>query len=105
MSREIACSRVVFIDSEFDAHKGRGERPGFPICIYAIEIDRDGQITEHRLAAPYPVRPPWERGDPYLTVGFALSAEAGSFMHVGWNFPLPAIDLYAEYLTIHNTEM
>ena len=103
--REIACSRVVFVDSEFDAKKGRGECPGLPVCICAIEIDRDGRVTKHRLAAPYPARAPWDRGDPYLTVGFALSAEAGSFLHVGWPFPVPAVDLYAEYMVIHNTEM
>ena len=85
--RQIVCSRVVFVDSEFDAKKGRGERPGFPVCICAIEIDQDGRETEHRLAAPYPARPPWDRGDPFLTIGFALSAEAGSFLHVGWKFP------------------
>ena len=38
-------------------------------------------------------------------MGFALSAEAGSFMHAGIPLPSPAIDLMAEYLTIHNTEM
>ena len=103
--RETVCSRVVLIDSEFDAKKGRGERPGPPICICAIEIDQDCQKIEHRLAAPYPAQPPWDRGDPFLTIGFALSAEAGSFLHVNWPFPLPAIDLYAEYMTIHNTEM
>jgi DNA polymerase I-like protein with 3'-5' exonuclease and polymerase domains len=103
--REIICSRVLFVDSEFDAKKGRGERPGPPVCICAIEIDQDGHETEHRLAAPYPARPPWDRGDPFLTVGFALSAEAGSFLHVDWPFPMPAIDLYAEYAAIHNTEM
>jgi DNA polymerase family A len=105
MSREVTCSRVVFIDSEFNAHKGRGERPGFPVCICALEIDSAGKVTEHRLRAPYPTRPPWERDDPYLAVGFALSAEAGSFMHVGWNFPRLAVDLYAEYMVLHNTEM
>ena len=105
MSSGIVCSRVVFVDSEFDAKKGRGERPGFPVCICAIEIDQDGRETEHRLAAPYPARPPWDRGDPYLTFGFVLSAEAGSFLNVSWSFPSPAIDLYAEYMTIHNTEM
>jgi hypothetical protein len=103
--REIACSRVVFIDSEFDAKKGRGERPGLPVCICAIEIDQDGHETEHRLAAPYPARAPWDRGDRFLAVGFALSAEAGSFLNVGWSFPVPAIDLYAEYMVLHNTEM
>jgi DNA polymerase I len=103
--REIVCNRVVTIDSEFDARKGQGEPPGPPICICAIEIDQDGRETEHRLAAPYPARPPWDRGDPFLTVGFALSAEAGSFLHVGWSFPMPAIDLYAEYMVLHNTEM
>jgi len=103
--REIVCSRVVFVDSEFDAKKGQGERPGPPVCICAIEIDQDGCETEHRLAAPYPTRPPWDRGDQFLTVGFALSAEAGSFLHAGWPFPMPAIDLYAEYMVIHNTEM
>lgn len=105
MSNEIVCSRVVFVDSEFDAKKGRGEHPGFPVCICAIEIDQDGCETEHRLAAPYPARPPWDRGDSFLTVGFALSAEAGSFLNVGWSFPMPAIDLYAEYMVLHNTEM
>ena len=70
-----------------------------------IEIDQDGREIEHRLAAPYPARPPWDRGDQFLTVGFALSAEAGSFLHVGWPFPIPAIDLYAEFMVIHNTEM
>ena len=105
MSNRIVCSRVVFVDSEFDARKGRGERPGFPVCICAIEVDQDGRETEHRLAAPYPARPPWDRGDPYLTFGFALSAEAGSFLNVSWPFPSPAIDFYAEYMTIHNTEM
>jgi hypothetical protein len=49
--------------------------------------------------------PPWQRDDPYLTVGFALGAEAGSFLHANWPFPVPAIDLYAEYMTIHNSEM
>jgi DNA polymerase I len=103
--REIVCSRIVFADSEFDAKKGRGERPGPPACIGAIEVDQDDRETEHRLATPYPARPSWVRGDPFLTVGFALSAEAGSFLNVGWSFPMPAIDLYAEYVTIHNTEM
>ena len=103
--REIVCSRIVFVDSEFDAKKGQGERPGPPICICAIEIDQNGRETEHRLAAPYPAQPPWDRGDPFLAIGFALSAEAGSFLHAGWSFPMPAIDLYAEYMVIHNTEM
>lgn len=103
--RKIVCSRVVFIDSEFDAKKGRGERPGPPVCFCAIEIDKDGRKTEYRLAAPYPARPPWDRGHPFLTVGFALGAEAGSMLHLNWSFPVPAIDLYAEYMVIHNTEM
>ena len=103
----IVCRRVVFVDSEFDAKKGRGERPGSPVCICAVEIDQHGFETEHRLAAPYPERPPWDHGDddPFLTVGFALSAEAGSFLNVGFPFPVPAIDLYAEYMVLHNTEM
>jgi hypothetical protein len=102
----IACARIVFIDSEFDAKKGRGEIPGFPVCICAIEVDlADGRNVEHRLAAPYPARPPWDRGDPYLTVGFALGAEAGSMMHAGWPMPSPAIDLYAEFMVLHNSAM
>jgi DNA polymerase I len=103
--REIVCSRFVFEDSEFDAKKGRGERPGPPVCYCAIEVDQDGRMIEHRLAAPYPKRPPWDRGDPYLTIGFALSAEAGSKLNIDWPFPSPAIDLYAEYMVLHNTEM
>ena len=103
--REIVCNRLIIPDSEFNAKVGQGEPPGSPVCICAIEIDQSGCVTEHRLAAPYPKQPPWERGDPYLTVGFALGAEAGSFMHVGWTLPLPAIDLYAEYMVLHNTEM
>ena len=94
-----------FVDSEFDAKKGQGEPPGPPVCLCAIEIDRGGRETEHRLAAPYPARPPWDRGDPFLTIGFALSAEAGSFLHLDWLFPMPAIDLYAEYMVLHNSEM
>ena len=35
--QEIVCSRIVFPDSEFDAKVGRGEIPGFPICICAID--------------------------------------------------------------------
>lgn len=103
--QEIVCSRVVFPDSEFDAKKGQGERPGPPVCFCAIEITQDGRVIEHRLAAPYPSKSPWDRGDPFLTVGFALSAEAGSMLNIGWDFPLPAIDLYAEYMVLHNTEM
>jgi DNA polymerase family A len=103
--REIVCKRIVVVDSEFDAKKGKGEPPGPPVCICAIEIDQQGREIEHRLAAPYPARPPWDRGDPFLTLGFALSAEAGSFLHVSWPFPLPAIDLYAEYMVLHNSEM
>src|SRR5262245_29547755 len=104
--REIVCSRIVFPDSEFDAKKGRGEIPGFPVCICAIEINENNQIIKHRLRAPYPCRPPWDRGTPYLTVGFALGAEAGSFMHAfpNWSFPSPAIDLYAESMVINNSE-
>jgi hypothetical protein len=101
----VTCLRVVFVDSEFNAKKGQGERPGFPICICAVEVDQNGNRIEHRLAAPYPVRPPWDRGNPYLLVVFAGSAEAGSFLNVVWEFPKLVIDLYAEYLTIHNTEM
>jgi DNA polymerase family A len=103
--REIVCNRVVSIDSEFDAKKGRGEPPGPPVCICAIEIDQHGREVKHRLTAPYPARPPWDRDDPFLTIGFALSAEAGSFLHVCWPFPSPAIDLYAEFMVLHNTEM
>ena len=105
MSGENVCNRLVSIDSEFDAKKDQGEPPGSPACNCALEFDQHGRVTEHRLAAPYPARPPWERGDPYLTVGFALPAEAGSFLHVSWPFPSPAIDLYAEYMVLHNTEM
>jgi hypothetical protein len=101
---EIICQRIVSVDSEFDAKKDRGEPPGPPHCICAIEIGPNGLIT-HKLAAPYPRVPPWHRDDPYLTIGFALGAEAGSFLHVGWPFPVPAIDLYAEYMVIHNSEM
>ena len=104
--REIVCNRIIFVDSEFDARKGQGEPPGPPVCICAVEIDASGRVTEYRLGAPYPSRPPWQRDDDaHLTVMFAASAEAGSFMHVAWSFPLPAIDLYAEYMTIHNSEM
>ena len=103
--REIVCSRIVFIDSEFDAKKGRGERPGFPICICGIEIDEDGREIEHRLTTLYPERLPWDRGTPFATIGFALGAEAGSYMHAGYAFPSPAIDLYAEYMALHNSEM
>ena len=102
---EIVCSRIVFPDSEFDAKVGRGEIPGFPICICAIEVDENNNVIKHRLRAPYPERPPWDRNSPYLSVGFALGAEGGSYMHVGWPFPSPAIDLYAEYMRIHNSEM
>jgi hypothetical protein len=104
-SREIVCGRVVFVDSEFDARKGQGEPPGQPVCICAVEIDQDGRETEHRLAKPYPARPPWIGEDPFLLVGFALSAEAGSFLNVGWPLTVPALDLYAEYMVLHNTEM
>ena len=83
-AREITCTRIVFVDSEFDAKKGRGERPGHPICICAIEIDQDGSEREHRLASPYPKTPPWDRSDTFLTMGWALSAEAGSFLNVGY---------------------
>jgi len=101
----ITCQRAVFVDSEFDAKKGQGERPGFPHCICAIEVFPDGHEVEHRLSAPYPERPPWERGDPYVTFGFALGAEAGSMMHASWTLPAPAVDLYAEYMVLHNSEM
>jgi hypothetical protein len=104
--REIICNRIVFIDSEFDAKKGQGEPPGPPVCICAIEIDQYGRETEHRLAAPYPPKPPWQHDDgPHLTIVYAGSAEAGSFMHVSWPFPSPTIDLYAEYMVVNNTEM
>jgi DNA polymerase-1 len=102
----IVCRRAVILDSEFDAKVGLGERPGQPVVFCAIEVDLEsGTEIEHRLASPYPARPPWERGDPYLVVGFALGAEAGSLMHIGWPFPVPAVDLYAEYMVLHNTEM
>ena len=26
-------------------------------------------------------------------------------LNLGWTFPSPVIDLYAEYMTIHNTDM
>jgi hypothetical protein len=105
MYREFVCNRLVLPDSEFDAKKGKGEPPGSPICICAIEIDQHGSVTKHRLAAPYPTRPPWERDDPFLTIFFAAGAEVGSYMNVAWSFPSPVIDLYAEYMVLHNTEM
>jgi hypothetical protein len=103
---EIVCPRVVIPDSEFNAYKGQGRRPGPPSCYCAIEFFSNGRVIEHRLSEPYPPKPPWDRGDPYLTVGWAISAEAGSMMNIpGWTFPSPAIDLYAEYMVIHNSEM
>ena len=79
--------------------------PALPFASVRSRLIKTVSETEHRLAAPYPAQPPWDRGDQFLTVGFALSAEAGSFLHVDWPFPTPAIDLYAEYMVIHNTEM
>ena len=38
-------------------------------------------------------------------IGYAISAEAGSRLNIGWKLPSPAVCLYAEYMTIHNTEM
>jgi DNA polymerase-1 len=104
--REIVCNHLVIIDGEFDAKKGQGEPPGSPVCICAIEIDQHGHVTEHRLAAPYPAKPPWDHGpdDPCLTIGFAISAEAGCYMNINWSLPSPVIDLY-EYMVLHNTEM
>ena len=52
--REIVCSRFVFEDSEFDAKKGRGERPGPPVCIARSKLTKTAEMIEHRLAAPYP---------------------------------------------------
>jgi hypothetical protein len=101
----ITCLRIAFVDTEFEARKGRGEIPGFPLVICAVEVFSDGRVIEHRLAAPFPTRPPWDRGDPFLTVVFSGGAEAGSFMHVNWPIPKPTIDLYAEYMVNHNSEM
>src|SRR6516164_4578515 len=82
----IFCSRIVFADSEFNAYKGQGKRPGFPLCFCAIEFffqnGRVSRVIEHRLSAPYPAKPPWERGDPYPFIGWAISAEAGSIMNI-----------------------
>jgi hypothetical protein len=96
---------LLFVDSEFNAHKGRGKRPGFPHCICAIKRMPDGAEIEYRVRAPYPARPPWDDGTPYAAIVFSGGAEAGSFLHVPWPFPVLTIDLYAEYMTIHNTEM
>ena len=79
-----------------------------PAFLFASAQSRSIKTAARRSTASrrrIPREPPWDRGDPFLTVGFALSAEAGSFLHVGWPFPMPAIDLYAEYMVIHNTEM
>ena len=103
--REIVCNRFVSCDSEFDAKKGQGEPPGPPVCICAVEIDSQGRVTEHRLKAPYPAMPPWEHGPRSIfAIVFAGSAEAGSYMHVV-AVSAAVIDLYAEYMVIHNTEM
>jgi DNA polymerase-1 len=103
--REIVCSRVVIEDSEFNARKGQGERPDPPSCYCAIEIFQDDRVVEHRLRQPYPAKPPWDRGDPYATICYAIGAEAGSRMNIAWPFPSPAIDLYSEYMVLHNSEM
>ena len=72
-----------------------------------MRFDSDGRVIEHRLKAPYPAKPPWDHGpsDPYLTIVYAGSAEAGSYMHIAWPFPPLIIDLYAEYMVLHNSEM
>ena len=103
--RTVVCNCIVIVDSEFDAKKGQGECPGPPVCVCAIEIDSRGRVTEHRLAAPYPKTPSWERGDPYLTIVYSAPAEAGSYMNIEWSPPNLVLDLYAEYMTIHNTRM
>jgi hypothetical protein len=46
------CSRVVIPDSEFNAYRGQGKRPGPPVCYCAIEFFSDGRVIEHRLSAP-----------------------------------------------------
>ena len=35
--REIVCNRIVFVDSEFDAKKGRGEAP--PPALFLLWED------------------------------------------------------------------
>jgi hypothetical protein len=52
--REITCNRIVFIDSEFDAKKGQGMPPGFPVCICAIEIDQ--HAARRNTASRLPTR-------------------------------------------------
>ena len=103
--REIVCNRLVFVDSEFDAKKGQGEPPGPPVC-YLRDRDRS---TRPRDRAP-------ARGA--LSGAAAVGAwrsvphgrlctlgRGGKLLHMCWPFPLPAIDLYAEYMVLHNTEM
>ena len=86
--REIVCSRVVFVDSEFDAKKGQGE-PSRLACLYLRDRDRP---TRPRDGAPPcgTVSRRDRHGSAaihFSPIGFALSAEAGSFLHVGMAVP------------------
>ena len=80
-SRDRLQSRIVFVDSEFDAKKGQGEPPGSPVC-YLRDRDRP---TRPRDGAPSRGTLP---GAP--AVGARRSVPDGRLRALGRGGKLPA---------------
>ena len=90
--------QVVALDFEFSAPPG--ERPRRPVCMVAREL-HSGRLV--RLwEDEFPSRPPFDTGADTLYIAFAIDAELGCHLALGWPLPTRLLDLRIEQLWATN---
>jgi DNA polymerase family A len=89
---------VWAVDFEFSARPG--ERPQPPVCMVARELKfgRTIRLWEDEFGA----FPPFSMGPDSLYVAFAVNAELGCHLALGWPFPTRILDLRVEQLWLTN---
>lgn len=96
MMNALSYSEVWVLDFEFIAKDG--EHP-LVVCMVAHELISGVWV---RIWQGNFNDPPFSLGEDALFIAFCASAEWSCFLALGWDMPARCVDLYAEFIRIHN---
>lgn len=97
MNLDLPYRAIWILDFEYIAHDG--EYPE-PVCMVAHDLVSGQWIRQ--WCNELDEAPPFDLGPGSLFVAYAAMAEWSCFLPLGWGMPARCIDLYAEFICMHN---
>ncbi len=88
---------IWILDFEYIAHDGEFPEP---VCMVAHELVSGRRISQ--WGDELDAAPPFDLGSDSLFIAYAATAEWSCFLQLGWPMPVRCIDLYAEFVCMHN---